>query len=202
MNETTPAPNKQAPTRSGPVLLPTNIPTSVRGYMYEEELYWLFHAAWITKLQGVKGELLEIGSFEGLSACALAQAGHLTCVDNWDYVLGTVDSRHSFDAFTENMRMMRLDKKVKPILGDSRQKLPELAATGVKFRLIFVDGAHDFETAASDIKWSWEMLSPGGLLVIDDYCGWPDVMRACEVVDVKTLVGATGKMAVKAKEFK
>lgn len=200
MNETTP-PNGLIPVRAKSVPLPTPIPTSIRGYMYTDELLWLFHAAWMTKAQGIKGDLLEIGSFEGLSASALAQAGHLTCVDTWDFVHGTVDSRNSFEAFNNNIAAMGLTKKVAAKVGNSATVLPKLAASGAKFRLIFVDGDHSYEAALHDIYWSWEMLSPGGILVVDDYYGHEPVQRACAASGGKLMAGGIGKMAYKAKEI-
>ena len=181
--------------------LPTAIPEDVHGYMHSYELEWLFHAAWITKAQGVKGDLLEIGSFQGLSACALAQAGHLTCVDTWDTVCGVVDSRDCFQIFNANLAKMSLTKNVTAIVGDSKKKLPEIQASGRKFRLIFVDGDHSYEGASSDIHWSWRMLSPGGLLVVDDYHGWPGVQKAMHEMPGTTISGGIGKMAYKAKDI-
>ena len=169
--------------------------------MFEDELVWLYHASMILKSQGVRGDLLEIGSFEGLSACSLAQTGKLTCVDTWDTVCGTVDSRDSFQVFMANLSGMGLMSNVTAIVGDSKVKLPELAATGVRYRLIFVDGDHSYAGARADISNAWKMLSPGGLLVVDDYAGWPDVQRACTDSLGPGMFGACGKIAFKSKGF-
>jgi hypothetical protein len=56
------------------------------------------------------------------------------------------------------------------------------------FDMIFVDGDHSYEGLKKDVDYYGILLSPGGLLIIDNYgdAPWPDVTR---YVDVELLGG-------------
>lgn len=48
-----------------------------------------------------------------------------------------------------------------------------------KFDVIYVDGDHYMPTVGNDLKNSYDNLSPGGLMIIDDFGSeWPDVQGA------------------------
>jgi predicted O-methyltransferase YrrM len=51
---------------------------------------------------------------------------------------------------------------------DSHTALREEVAACQKYDVIIVDGGHSYEIARLDIELSLELLSPGGLLIIDD----------------------------------
>ncbi len=148
-------------TRIEPVPLPRPIPIGVRGCMWPHELVWLYEQA---QQNGVPGDLLEIGSYCGLSAAALAQAGKLTCVDTFAGG-GEMPERDSFEDFHNNMWMMGLFPQV--IRDHSEVALPILP--DASYRLIFVDGGHARKQVEADLRNSWRLLAPGGLLVVDDF---------------------------------
>lgn len=157
--------------------LPRKIPPTVKGWMWSYELKWLYWAATELEAQGVPGDLLEVGSYKGLSASALGQAGHLVCVDTFQggEDLPEHNSRHEFD---EGMDLMDLHPEVRQ--GPSASILPELFREGRQFRLIFIDGSHEYSNVVQDLDNAWKLLSPHGALVADDYVGFPDVKRACD----------------------
>ena len=154
--------------------LPQPIPKWVKGWMYPFELRWLYNEAVRLKGNLVPGELLEIGSFRGLSACALGQAARLTCIDTF---LGGEDmgAYDSWDDFWKAMAALQLRPTV--LRGTSREMLPTLK--GRQFALILVDGSHTYDNVLYDLTASWNLLSKGGALVTDDVdFTHPDVMRA------------------------
>lgn len=161
--------------REEPVDLPKPIPPAIRGWMWEWELRYLYGLAVRLGAKGIEGDLLEVGSYKGLSASALGQAGKLTCVDTFGggEDLRPYDSRDDFD---KAMETMGLSPEVIP--GRSQDVLPTLL--GRKFRLIFIDGSHEYENVKVDIFNAWKLLSPGGALVCDDVIGFSDVLRACQ----------------------
>jgi hypothetical protein len=164
--------------REAPVQLPFGkpIPTSIRGFMWAPELIHLNQIAHTLLEQGVPGGVLEVGSYCGLSACALAQPGPLTCIDTFGDSWGPNKAdRYTRDEFDANMKLMDLHPRVLEM--DSREALPKLQAEDKKFRLILIDGGHSYMEAHPDFMEAKPLLSPGGLFAIDDWnCN--DVLRA------------------------
>lgn len=174
--EWTDLPNKRI-TRLDPIPLPHPIPPEVEGWLFSYEVKWLYETAIRLKAENVTGDLLEIGSYKGLSTSALAQAGRLTCVDTFKggEDLPTIDT---LSIFLDNLTKMGISPRV--IVGRSQTVLPKLARkTSLKWRLILVDGSHLYENALADIRNGWRMLSEGGVLAVDDD-NEPSVHRATQ----------------------
>lgn len=119
--------------------------------------------------------LLEIGAFEGLSACyALWRLpdARITCVDTFagsvEYVVEEVDLATLEDVFRANVALVDASR-VETLVGDSRQVLVDLVREGRRFDLAFVDGSHLALDVLADAALSWQLLAPGGFLVFDDY---------------------------------
>jgi predicted O-methyltransferase YrrM len=66
--------------------------------------------------------------------------------------------------------------KITPLVGDSGNF--DFSPYRGTIDFVFVDGAHSYAYVKSDTQRAFEMLSPGGVVVWDDYdpC-WPDVVR-------------------------
>lgn len=192
--------------RDATIPLPFPIPPSVMGWMFAQEVAWIAGAAYGRKLLGVEGQCLEVGSYEGLSTCALAQSGPVVCVDTWRGGTDRMPDADSFPTFQANLEAVGLWSNVTPIRGSSNDVLPRLAAEGRKFRLILIDADHSYEATKADIANAWPLLSPGGMLIVDDLfvdekrgIGFLGVKRACDEAGGFTLVGF-GKIGFKIKE--
>jgi hypothetical protein len=142
-------------------------------------LWALGHAGWwepiCNALEGRTARVLEVGSFEGLSASyilwRLPQA-QLTCVDTFEGSLeheGTdtvpADLERVFD---ENIALVDA-ARVRKLVGPSSVVLPRLATDGERFDLIYLDGSHFGLDVLVDAAVSWQLLENGGFLVFDDY---------------------------------
>jgi SAM-dependent methyltransferase len=138
------------------------------------------YTAWepiIDELEGRTSELLEIGSFEGLSACYLLWRlpdAHLTCIDTFEgsaenaaYGVSVAGLEERFDRNVALFDARRVDK----LVGQSGRILPELVADGRRFDLVYVDGSHHALDVLVDASLSWRVLVPGGVMIFDDY-GW------------------------------
>jgi predicted O-methyltransferase YrrM len=126
-------------------------------------------------------KILEIGSYKGGSAVAMGHAvahtdKELYCLDPWLAYLDNPDFegierekiRDDFEVMRtfisntefigENLRMLR---------GKTQAFAGLLAGKG--FDLIFIDGAHDYESVRADIKFAFSAIRSGGIICGHDY---------------------------------
>lgn len=132
--------------------------------------------------------VLEIGSFEGRSALFFLQflpSCQLTCIDTFE---GSVEhrtpgSRHHTDMsevearFDANTRPFadRLEK----LKAFSIEALSDLQRAARRFDIVYVDGDHHAASAFTDAQQSWDLLAPGGIMILDDYL-WQPAKPAAE----------------------
>ena len=142
-------------------------------------LWALGHAGWwepiCTALDGRAARVLEVGSFEGLSASYLLwrlPEAQVTCVDTFEGSLeheGTdtvpADLERVFD---ENVALVDATR-VRKLVGRSSVVLPRLAADSERFDFVYLDGSHFGLDVLVDAAVSWQLLDDGGFLVFDDY---------------------------------
>ena len=133
-------------------------------------------------------DVLEIGSFEGQSACYMIEtlgARHpfnLTCVDTFEggiehkpggesvANMAEVEERFHFNvnlAMQESPEHVSLDVRK----GDSNLELCKLLAEGKSesFDFVFVDGSHVACDVLADAIHAFHLLKVGGVIVFDDY---------------------------------
>jgi predicted O-methyltransferase YrrM len=124
---------------------------------------------------------LEIGSYEGRSACWLLTnilthpSSALTCIDTFDFggQFLTLDQRTRDmieNRFDRNIAALGATARVRKIKQPSSLALKSLPAESYDF--IFVDGSHLAADVLTDLVSSWLLLKKGGLLTADDYL-WP-----------------------------
>lgn len=139
--------------------------------------------------------VLEIGSFEGRSACYTIEkldtvsSGHasLTCIDNWFggqehrdsggfYQAVMSDAERRFDQNT-SIALQKVENRVslRKIKQNSRDALAQLLVAGPleKYDLVFIDGSHEAPDVLADAVLAFPLLRVGGTLIFDDYI-WSD----------------------------
>lgn len=105
---------------------------------------------------------LEIGSYEGMSACWLLDhvlthpTAKLTCIDLYFQ-----------EAFEANVALTGADHKLIKRIGDSHQILAKLPPETYDF--IYIDGCHLADHVQRDAMLAWRLLKVGGLMIFDDY---------------------------------
>ena len=161
----------------------------------EKEMTYKFSADWFThnanNFLAVKSilpttqKILEIGSFEGLSAVwmtknLLADGGEITCIDTWaggeEHKVIGMDLSIVEERFDHNMEMLAIEepnKKSVKCKGLSAVEIAKQVAQGNQFDLIYVDGGHTTIDCITDAVIAWQALKPGGVMILDDYL-WQD----------------------------
>jgi hypothetical protein len=124
---------------------------------------------------------LEVGSFEGLSACWLlnniltSESSKLTCIDTFDFAgQGSFSRQHqgaetmSIEArFDYNIKLTGSAHKVRKIGKLSRDALRSLSFSAYDY--IYIDASHVASDVLEDTVLSWPLLKKGGVLTFDDY---------------------------------
>jgi SAM-dependent methyltransferase len=128
----------------------------------------------VAPFTGRRAQILEIGSFEGLSTCFFLwrlRDAHVTCVDTFALSIehaGLTPTEPVESTFDRNVALVD-GSRVRKLVGDSRRTLLDLLDEAAGFDLIYVDGSHLALDVVIDGALSWRLLRPGGTLVFDDY---------------------------------
>jgi predicted O-methyltransferase YrrM len=160
----------------------------------EKEMSYQFSADWFTHnsnnfvaakrvLPSIKN-ILEVGSFEGLSAVwmtknLLEDGGDIVCIDTWsggeEHKAIGMDMSAVEARFDHNMAVLQKEEPNKKIIKNKGRSVEELATMicWPKFDFIYVDGGHEAKECLSDAVIAWELLKKGGVMILDDY-GWQD----------------------------
>ncbi|KAJ1482340.1 methyltransferase domain-containing protein [Baffinella frigidus] len=150
---------------------------------------------WSREEEGREIDVLEVGSWEGLSALWFAQnlrVRGVACVDSWE---GGAEHKADTTFFPELSGLeARFDHNIAAaplpasvtitkLRGLSHQRLAGLVGEDPPraFDLIYVDGEHSARGVLSDLVLALHLLAPGGLVVVDDIF-WPGVEEVIATV--------------------
>ena len=152
---------------------------------YEFSIDWFSHhiPVWRPILDHLKPtRLLEIGSFEGRSACYLIEtcAGYgpmeICCIDTWE---GGIE--HNKNAmpeieprFNRNIEIAKsrahFSAIVRKLKATSTGMLAQLiAAREALFDLVYIDGSHQKSDVLADAILAFQLTRVGGMMIFDDY---------------------------------
>lgn len=111
--------------------------------------------------------IAEIGFNVGFSALAFLESSAAASVVSFE-----VDERRAV-LLAKEFLDERYPGRHALVFGDSRDTLPRYADEHPHaFDLVFVDGGHTHEIAASDIRHACRLARPRGLVVVDDVIPW------------------------------
>jgi predicted O-methyltransferase YrrM len=137
---------------------------------FEHDWFTVHIPVWdglLRPLEHGTARLLELGSFEGLSACYLLWRlpdAQVTCVDTFDWFdISDLEGR-----FDKNVALVD-PTRVHRLTGRTRDVLPRLVEEEAAFDFIYVDASHMALDVLADAALAWKVLAPGGLIVFDDY---------------------------------
>lgn len=131
--------------------------------------------------------IFEIGTFEGQTTIALAEAAPGADVFTLDLPRGA-SVPHAVpheaesvaqDAVGGRFRDKTAAARITQLRGDSTSF--DFSPWFGKCDLVLVDGGHDYETVKTDTATALRLRSASGIIVWDDYIpGWPGVVRAVD----------------------
>lgn len=126
---------------------------------------------WNKVLSDVKGKpnlrYLEVGVYEGRSL--LWMADNVLTDPSTELVAVDIFAGDYEANFDHNVAASQARDRITKHKGPSADVLRD-ASLG-KFDIIYIDGSHTADDVLADAVLSWRLLSPGGLLIFDDY-GW------------------------------
>ncbi len=133
------------------------------------------------------GRIVEIGSFRGRSTIVLSHAAsagvELVAIDPHggsdrgpqEIAPDTQRGDEDFAAFHENLRRVGVDERVRHVRLASDQALDAIDGS---VDMLYVDGAHRYRPARSDIEQWGQRVPPGGTMLVHDSFNAVGVMLA------------------------
>lgn len=165
--------------------------------------------------------IVEVGTWKGASAIHMADLVQelgletvIICVDTWlgspeHYLAREPGWRESlllrngyprlYFTFLGNVVRSGHAGRIVPLASTSENAALILKEKGVEADLVYIDAAHEEEPAYRDFRLYWDLLSPEGLMIGDDYMSWEGVTRAAHRFAVereRPLVGTWGKFVI------
>lgn len=151
----------------------------IEGWMSDKELEFLGIAAKNHNF------ILEVGSYKGKSARVFADntSGMVMCVDTWNSIVHSNEGKPIYktddDTYTEFVKNLYEHIATKKVIIE-RIDYKDFEPNGFKPDFIFIDAAHDYESAKHDIEKS--MLMKPKVIAGHDYDTkvWPGVVKAVD----------------------
>ena len=147
------------------------IASRIHGWIYDDERELLYTLAKDCKGSGV---IVEIGSWKGKSTIMLGQGskdGSKITVYAIDPHIGSPEHRErygevwTFNEFKNNIKGAKLDDIVIPIVKTSEKANKNFE---LPVELIFIDGAHDYESVKLDFVLWFPKVIYGGIMAFHD----------------------------------
>ena len=153
------------PIRDGILIEIKDHPSSgsvIEGWLRREDSLKLYEIAYC-----VAGDILELGSYHGLSTSILSRANADSPNKKNIY---SVDLAPDNVAMTNHhLRRMELDKHVTTICGDALSVVKQLASRGARFEFVFVDHSHSYEAVYSVCRELGTVMVDGGFCLFHDF---------------------------------
>jgi SAM-dependent methyltransferase len=138
------------------------IDLGIPGWLRREDALKLYELAYFST-----GEILEVGSFHGLSTSILARA----VKDSGNgRTITTIELEPAHLHLTRrSLADRQLHDIVTTLCGPAERWLPRLAREGRTFGFVFLDHAHTYEATRGACESLPQLLSPGGFCLFHDF---------------------------------
>ena len=128
---------------------------------------------------GVPNTMIEIGCYEGITTCWVAEIGKIHNNKFKIYAIDphtTINNNHAFDfdiiKRTFEYNISKSTGNIVYINKYSYEGLVDLIQQKETAEFIFVDGDHTSAAVLEDMILSWRILPVGGVMLCDDSIGW------------------------------
>jgi hypothetical protein len=128
---------------------------------------------------GVPNTMIEIGCYEGITTCWVAEIGKIHNNKFKIYAIDphtTINNNHAFDfdiiKRTFEYNISKSPGNIVYINKYSYEGLVDLIQQKETAEFIFVDGDHTSAAVLEDMILSWRLLPVGGVMLCDDSIGW------------------------------
>lgn len=134
----------------------------VKGFMHPNELEQL-------ALLATNRDVLEVGSFMGLSAfCMAIVAKSVMCVDTYCANSAGQQQMGKLTTLDDFKKAVSRFNNVKHFVGTSAEAAGNCAVEG-QFDLVFLDAMHTYEDVRADIQRWYPRVRNGGIMAFHDY---------------------------------
>jgi predicted O-methyltransferase YrrM len=153
-----------------------SIVESIEGWLSEYEQFALLHLP--SMVDNLSGDIVEIGSYKGKSAIALALGSSFLSTKKRPIYSIDPFVEPPFKFFEDNINNLGLEKFVIPIKKHSAEAYDDCPKS---IAAIFIDGDHEYNSVKHDIIHYAPRVEKGGFLVFHDYSDyWPGVSKAVD----------------------
>ncbi len=134
----------------------------VVGWLIREDALKLYELAYF-----VKGDILELGAYHGLSSCIMSMANANSPAKKHIY---SVDIHPSCIEKTRlNLEAMGLEEHVTGITDDAVSAVKEFAKKGMKFEFVFIDHSHEYDPVYGVCLELKKIVMRGGFCLFHDF---------------------------------
>ena len=147
---------------AGLVNLDATFGTPIKGWLRRPDALKLYEMGYF-----VVGDILELGSYHGLSTCVLSQANH--AADCAKHIYSVDLSADNCLKTKESLRATRLDRYVETTCSEASAAVRGFAEEGKRFDFAFIDHSHGYEPVAEVCKLLPRIASPGGFCLFHDF---------------------------------
>lgn len=154
---------------------------SVPGWFLEIDATAFIGVDAMQRAHGTCGDLLEIGVFYGRSSILLgylARPGEslVTCDIFEDMQALSDEGRTEHGGTYRALRREEFERHYRrfhatlPTIVAAPSSTLDADAWAGRFRIIHIDGGHQYDVVREDIRLARKMLAPGGVVIFDDWC--------------------------------
>ena len=159
----------------------------VKGFFNLDDCMHFYLLLQMQTMNGVRGDILEIGTYFGRSTMLLAYAlktdERLVVCDAFaDSIKDQYSDVPTVEDVRKSIRRARKDFPFESLIVHSCLSTNLVLDPNSRFRFIHVDGGHTADVAYSDLVFTSRHLADRGIIAIDDYKhpNWPGVTEATD----------------------